>query len=592
MRNRFYLLVTLILSCLCSYNLDAKSAVKKITYFGHEYKGEVVDNAPKGHGTMVFNGFTIEGIFSGNEVTDAHITVGDFEVGYEGTLTYNESQKVILKAGGTLTTDVYEYDNSRSYGGQYGVVTGYPLRKETKPIEKIINDKLVGVDYFNVKEFKWYLPIDLSQYSFIPKELDAPVVMKPIKVEKKIRVKYAEEKLQSDGTITEWKPWDGDDKEIYCTLPEGTKKYNFFKETYTTWKKCRNPKTKTIFVYDSRCTEGSKEHDIVNKMGSAFGDKDEQGRIWYCDENRYHVTYPNGDFCSGNESSFEECRVTHPNNVVIETDIVGYYGVEPNYAVSYTIYDNDKKLVAKVNPNKVYKGDGSGLSKLLFSALESKCDVLPRLDLSECKVCFVNGTSLSLEQICNLLKNEVLPRFDIVKDENGEYKCKMVKNSYQFPKSMQDYGRIIEVYLTDGYYPDGVYFVDKDQYYSYKEIYNLKSAEEEAERARAKAEKEAYIASRVAPLKKAFGVNPFDYYLGKVLKVGASFKDLQKYFELSVEAYKEAWGITDRYYYFSLYQDHGSSKCYDFGYGKWLSSENELGHIWVTNGKVSSVTWY
>jgi hypothetical protein len=151
MRNRFYLLVTLILSCLCSYNLDAKSAVKKITYFGHEYKGEVVDNAPKGHGTMVFNGFTIEGTFSGNEVTDAHITVGDFEVGYEGTLTYNESQKVILKAGGTLTTDVYEYDNSRSYGGQYGVVTGYPLRKETKPIEKIINDKLVGVDYFNVK---------------------------------------------------------------------------------------------------------------------------------------------------------------------------------------------------------------------------------------------------------------------------------------------------------------------------------------------------------------------------------------------------------------------------------------------------------
>lgn len=74
MRNRFYLLVTLILSCLCSYNLDAKV----IDYLGHQYDGIVVNKTPQGYGTMIFDGFTIEGTFNGNEVTDAHITVDEF----------------------------------------------------------------------------------------------------------------------------------------------------------------------------------------------------------------------------------------------------------------------------------------------------------------------------------------------------------------------------------------------------------------------------------------------------------------------------------------------------------------------------------
>lgn len=581
MRNRLYLLVTLILSCLCSYNLDAKV----IDYLGHQYDGIVVNKAPQGYGTMIFDGFTIEGTFNGNEVTDAHITVGDFEVGYEGTLTYNESQKVILKAGGTLTADVYEYTDITSDHMVIGVVTKFPLRKETKTIEKVLEDKVVGADYFNVDKFTWYLPIDLTEKSIVPKELNPSVLMRPITVTEKIRIRYPEEALESDGTIPIWKPWKEDDKaaieyEVSENLKGARKESSYGSVEY--WMKCRNPKTKTIFVCDFKYNERTRTHNVANKKGNAYGDKDEQGRIWYCDESNYYVQCLNGDFYSYAGGGQVECKATLPNNVIITYN-------SRQRDVKYTVLDENKKEIATL----VQPVNNDVITKLFASACAGKTDFLPKLDLSKCKARMFNETSLTPELICNLLKNEIFPRFDIEKDEEGGYKCTMVKNiAHQFPKSMQDYGRLIEVYLTNGYYCDGVYFVDKDQYYSTKEIYNLKSAEEEAEREKANAEKEAYIASRVAPLKKAFGVNPFDYNLGKVLKAGASFKDLQKYFELSVEAYNKSWGITDRYYYFSLYQDHGSSKCYEFGYGKWLSSGNELGHVWVTNGKVSSVTWY
>ena len=259
-------------------------------------------------------------------------------------------------------------------------------------------------------------------------------------------------------------------------------------------------------------------------------------------------------------------------------------------AYNIEIYDKDNNLQAHFEQSNGYAYDNEYLSKLFFDILNGTCDALPRLSLCDYPRIDLNCESFTSEQICDLLKNDIFPRFDIEKDEEGLYKCaKAQDHTYMFPKEMLDYGRYIEMSFTGGH---GVYFVDKDQYYSTKEISSLKYAETEAEREKANAEKEAYIASRVAPLKKAFGVNPFDYNLGKVLKAGASFKDLQKYFELSVEAYKKAWGITDRYYYFSLYKDHGSSKCYEFGYGKWLSSGNKLGHVWVKNGKVSSVTWY
>lgn len=589
MRNRLYFLLALTFYCLSICNLDAKSAVKKVTYFGHEYKGEVVDNAPKGHGTMLFNGFTIEGTFSGNEVTDAHITVGDFEVGYEGTLTYNESQKVILQAGGALTADVYEYASIPNSKMKHNVVVEFPLRKETKTIEKVLEEMVVGADYFNVDKFTWYLPIDLSKNSVVPKELNPPVLMKPITVTQKIRIKYPEEYLESDGTITIWKHWNDGEKADFeypvSSKEKGVKKYYYSYSSYYYIKKCSNPKTKTIFVYDPKCTEESYAHGVVNEMGNAFGDKDEQGRVWYCDENRYHVTYPNGDYCSGNRSdSLCACRVTHPNNVVIEHDF------RNSRTVHYNIYDKDNNLQAHFEQSNGYANDNKYLSKLFLDILNGTCDALPRLSLCDYPRIDLHCESFTSEQICDLLKNDIFPRFDIERDEEGLYKCaKAQDHTYKFPKKMLDYGRYIEMSFTGGH---GVYFVDKDQYYSTKEISNLKYAEQEAEREKANAENEAYIASRIAPLKKAFGVNPFDYNLGKVLKAGASFKDLQKYFELSVEAYKKAWGITDRYYYFSLYQDHGSSKCYEFGYGKWLSSGNELGHVWVKNGKVSSVTWY
>ena len=599
MRNPFYLLVVLILSCLCSYNLDAKV----IDYLGHRYDGIVVNKAPQGYGTMTFDGFTIEGTFNGNKVTDAHITVGDFEVGYEGTLTYNESQKVILKADGTLTADVYEYTDITSDHMVRGVVTKFPLRKETKKIEKVLEDKVVGADYFNVDKFTWYLPIDLTEKSIVPKELNPSVLMRPITVTDKIRIRYPEEALESDGTIPIWKPWKEDDKaaieyEVSESL-KGVRKENFYGRIRY-WMKCRNPKTKTIFVCDFKYNERTRTHNVANKKGNAYGDKDEQGRIWYCDESNYYVQCLNGDFYSYAGGGQVKCKATLPNNVIITSN-------SRQYDVKYTVLDENKKEIATL----VQSVNNDILTKLFASACAGKTDVLPKWNLdSHERMQIANASSLTREQVRDLLENNIFLRFDIEKDEAGNYKTSNNASELRVcPDEMKGYGSYLKM-------ESGIYFIERKEYVPYDEIQAKYEAQKAEERRLKREEIDKFIAKLMKPYVKYYGIDPLEYTLGTILEPGTSFKILNAYFNtrhalydmqirgqsyieyeypgipfmrLSVSGLNE--NILTKYYYLELTSNSVSSQCYDIWSDR-LGYKDQVACIWVSNDKITSVYWY
>ena len=115
-------------------NLEAKD--KKVKYLGHNYQGAVDNNkVPAGNGTMNVSGLLIEGIFDGHSATDAEVWrtsyLGTSTTSFKGTVTYDESENITLKAGGTISTTYYY--------GKYGKYDNKGYVKETLKEDRVVN---------------------------------------------------------------------------------------------------------------------------------------------------------------------------------------------------------------------------------------------------------------------------------------------------------------------------------------------------------------------------------------------------------------------------------------------------------------------
>lgn len=104
------LVMTLFMALGMSQSVMAKE--KKVKYLGHNYKGEVNDQkVPAGKGAMNVNGLMIEGDFSDHSVTNAEVwrttSMGTSNTSFSGTITYDESENIVLKAGGVISTKYY-----------------------------------------------------------------------------------------------------------------------------------------------------------------------------------------------------------------------------------------------------------------------------------------------------------------------------------------------------------------------------------------------------------------------------------------------------------------------------------------------------
>lgn len=150
----------LLLLAMMAMPQETVAKDKKVKYLGHNYQGAVDNNkAPAGNGTMNVNGLLIEGIFDTHSATDAEVWrtsyLGNSTTKFNGTITYDDSEYITLKAGGIITTTYFGYnENDKKYA------------KET-----LKEDRKVNRDNFEPKELK-------LSYSFKPEisqELTPPL---------------------------------------------------------------------------------------------------------------------------------------------------------------------------------------------------------------------------------------------------------------------------------------------------------------------------------------------------------------------------------------------------------------------------------
>ena len=143
-KNCLILIITALFIALgISQSVMAKE--KKVKYLGHNYKGEVNDQkVPAGKGVMNVNGLMIEGDFSDRSVSNAEVWrttyMGTSNTTFSGTITYDESENIVLKAGGVISTKYYFLDGP-GYNGLHLKDYEPQYVKRTLKEDKIVNSE-------------------------------------------------------------------------------------------------------------------------------------------------------------------------------------------------------------------------------------------------------------------------------------------------------------------------------------------------------------------------------------------------------------------------------------------------------------------
>ena len=121
---------------------------KKVKYLGHNYEGMVdKSKVPSGEGAINVSGLIIEGIFNATTITDAEVHrttyLGPSTTTFKGTITFDESDKITLKAGGTISTKYHFRDDFNNISESTNEVT-----------ETLQEDKVVNSDNFEPRSIK------------------------------------------------------------------------------------------------------------------------------------------------------------------------------------------------------------------------------------------------------------------------------------------------------------------------------------------------------------------------------------------------------------------------------------------------------
>lgn len=270
-KSIFYLLVAV----LTAFMAMPQEAMAKKYYLGHLYKGEMKKKIPNGQGIMNVGGLLIEGIFDGQSATNAKVEVVRMSIEdpkncmFSGTITYDESDNIVLKAGGVFSVKYLVEPEIGFRNESYE-----ELEKRANTInETLKEDRIVNYNTFEKKELNFrynFEPIIFGMESEIPTSIEASVALSL--------------------------------KDISHTYSNG---YHTGIEHYK------------FFVFDKETLQ------LCNERLTDY--KDEEGRIWNFYSKRplyYRVDYPNGDWIAYNNGQDEawSWRINFPDGTFLSKE--------------------------------------------------------------------------------------------------------------------------------------------------------------------------------------------------------------------------------------------------------------------------------
>ncbi len=264
-------IIYLLVAVLAAFMAMPQEAMAKKYYLGHLYKGEMKKKIPNGQGIMNVGGLLIEGIFDGQSVTNAKVEVVRMKSEdpkncmFRGTITYDESDNIVLKAGGVFAVDYLVEPEIGFRNESYE-----ELEEMAETIEETLKeDRIVNYNSFEKKVLHipyYFTPSKFGLKSEIPTIIETSVALSL--------------------------------KDLSYSNGGYTQHYSFF-------------------VFDKGKQKLSEE--------SLTGYKDEKGRIWnfYSKQPlRYRVDYPNGDWIAYNSRQDENWswRINFPDGTFLSKE--------------------------------------------------------------------------------------------------------------------------------------------------------------------------------------------------------------------------------------------------------------------------------
>ncbi len=534
MRNKSILMLIAIIAMMGAIQSEAAEAkIKKLKYLEHQYLGEVIKKIPMGEGKITIAGIDITGTFEDKTIKNASLDCN--WCAFEGDITYDETDTIVLKAGGHFKYYYYvcdyrpkldraEFDKPLNLD-ELGERREEPLTlsKDMKITSVPLKENLIKYSnstnyYFNISDTidVSYIPEEFRDFNCLPYKYKFQVVFRD---------------------VTLYKMW----------LPYGARVPE------------EKEVAKTGFFWADKEYINRNKKEVEQKK---WFFKDKAGKDWTIQvaSLHYKVVFPDGSIASTgtndkiikkgenyyNKDSYYRIRV-FPNGVYLEYDGRKYTWHIPDEGVQFGILHNTDIF----NEKEIIIGKDSILR---FS--EWKYSNRPHTSIW---TLFIDGyKKKSPDERMEIIRKYILP---LLQTENMEYEFDLIKEDGAYSK----YEKEDIIYCMEG------------NLLSYTDGEKRKSEiveQEDKEREQARREREAAISAEIAKFKKKFGFDPTNVDPKWLFKPGRSFAAIEEWLE---------WNDRSR---IKLSIDHGNSKCYDF------SSYWYRGYFWVTNGVVTSVVWH
>ena len=500
-KNSILLLAMTLIIAFC---FTPSVMAKKVIYMGHEYDGKVnKEKIPEGKGTIQIAELSINGIFNGSVITDASFQTT--WLSYKGDVVFYDNDAITLKDGGTITLNIY---NDRGFRFDFNEIEHQDVNV----------DGDVTVNYQKLKLVPYQLSVPIEPLDERLKSLNPP----------------------TDTTIN--------------VLPE-EHTYSFVVGPNNTIGE------REYFIY-SRNIPPSRDNNLRPYKGGLCATLnnyiDSEGRVWKRDEKGYHVTFPDGSYCSY-KTGYE--RVSSDKSTFISDGL--YKLILPNGVI---IYEQSYSYMQKEKEESLILGNTAPYRLKVINMSDN--------GIRDNAESYVSGENKKIM----VNENTVL---EIYKGDGSTFndygRIKQIFNDSILPYLTIKEGRSVKIRRIE---PDNTFYIALE----YKDGVIKTEAQFKEEEDRAEADYEKSIAS----FKKKYGFDPSVDNARYVVKVGRNL--------IGVVDERNAWIVKyheklDRYgntgiIKVSLEIDKGSRKCFNFYYNGYY-----CGYIWVNNKTITSVTW-
>ena len=181
MRNKGLLMLIAAIIAMMGVTQSTAAKAKQKKYLNHRYYGQVVKKTPMGEGEITIAGIKISGTFEDKTIKNAMLRSN--WCSFEGDITYDETDIIVLKAGGDFRYYYYVCDhlpgsNLKAENGNLKAENGQPLNLEElgerENVHQVLSEdmKISSVPLEeNLIEGKYILANDTINIDFIPREL-------------------------------------------------------------------------------------------------------------------------------------------------------------------------------------------------------------------------------------------------------------------------------------------------------------------------------------------------------------------------------------------------------------------------------------